>query len=146
MSAGVKSKPFIIGFFAIVAVLAAVSVYFSAMVDRADRTLTASVAPDNKFKAVTITISNSGVKPFCLNSVSVLLAVYPDEFALREKSYEVYGALCGRFANGEASPKLEWLSGTALQITHKPAPDAKPSRTKTIDVTKSVHVTFVARE
>ena len=82
-----KSKPFIIGFFAVVAVLAAASIYFSGKVDRADRTLTASVAPDNKFKAVTIRISSGGAKPFCFNSVSVLLAVYPDEFALREKAY-----------------------------------------------------------
>jgi hypothetical protein len=142
----VRSKPFIVGFFAVVAVLAAASVYFSAKVDRADRALTASVAPDNKFKAVTIRISSGGAKPFCFNSVSVLLAVYPDEFALREKAYEVFAAPCGSFVNGEVAPKLEWLSGKALQITHKPAADAKAPRLKNIDVTKTVHVTFVERE
>ena len=142
-----KAKPFIIGFLAVVAVLAAVSVYFSATVDKADKSVTALASPDGKFKAVKVTLVAGGAAPFCFDSVSVMLAAYPDEFAQREKAYEVYAAPCGSFANGEPSPKIEWLSASALQITYAAAaPDAKTARTKNIDVTKSVHVTFVARE
>jgi hypothetical protein len=46
------------------------------------------------------------------------------------------------------SPKLEWLSNTALQITVAPraGTDAKAVRMKDIDVTNTVHVTVVERE
>ena len=144
-----KTKPFIIGFLAIVALLAAVSIYFSAIVDRADKTVAALASPDGKFKAVRITFVAGGAAPFCFDNVSVMFAAYPDEFAQREKAYEVYAAPCGSFANREPSPKLEWLSGSELKIAHAARPAAsnvKPMRTKNIDVTKSVHVTFVERE
>jgi hypothetical protein len=138
-----KSKTFIVGFLAIVAVLAGASLYFSAMVDRADKKTTSFVAPDGKFKAVKITVASGGASPFCFDSVSVLLAVYPDEFALREKAYEIYAAPCASFASREPSPKIEWLSGTGLQITAVPSAKA---RSKNIDVTKSVHVTVLERD
>jgi hypothetical protein len=143
----VKARPFLIGFFVLVAAFAAASFYFSATIDKPERTRTALVSPDGKFKAVAVTLAGGGAQPFCLNSVSVLLAVYPDEFAEREKAYEVYAAPCAAFATGDVSPKLEWLSGTALQIAHAAyAAGAKAPRFKTIDVTKSVHVTFVERD
>ena len=142
-----KAKPFVIGFLAVVAVIAAVSFYIGATIDRADKTVSAMAAPDGKFKAVTISIAGGGATPFCVVSISVLLAVYPDDFAEREKSYEVFAAPCGKFADGAPSPKLEWLSGTALQITHVPvAGSAKQPKLKNIDATRSVHINFIARE
>jgi hypothetical protein len=139
----VKAKTFFIGFFAVVAVLAAGSLYLRLTVDRADKTRTAVVAPDNKFKAVRITLSGEGPPPFCIDSIAVILGVYPDEFAERDRAYLVYSAPCA--ADRAASPKIEWLSNTALQISYLKKPGAKDPALKNLDVTKTVNVTFVAR-
>ena len=146
---GVKAKPFIVGFLAVVAVVAAVSVYVSVTVDKPDKSVTAFVSPDGKFKAVKLTMARGGSSPFCFDSISIILGVYPDNFAERDKAYEVYSAPCGSFANGEKSPKIEWLSNSGLQITYavnSAGLSAKQPSLKSIDVTKTVHVTFVARE
>jgi hypothetical protein len=140
----VKAKPFIIGFFAVVAVLAAVSLYVSLTVDRADKSFTAVAAPDNRYKAVKITLAGGGASPFCIDSIAVILGVYPDEFAERDKAYLVYSAPCA--ADRAVSPKIEWLSNTALQISYLKNPAAKPPTLKGLDITKTVHVTFVARD
>ena len=143
-----KSKPFIIGFVVAVLAIAAVSMYFSATVERASKSLVAVVSPDGKFKAVKLTIARGGAAPFCYDNIAVLLAVYPDDFDENRKAYEVYAAPCGRFSDGTRSPKIEWLSNASLRITvapHPAAADAKTIRMKNIDVSKSVHVTFVER-
>ena len=140
-----RSKALIAGFFAAVALAAAASIYVSATTDKATKTLSALASPDGKFKAVKVTLSEGGAKPFCFDSVSVMLAAYPDDTADRQKAYEVYAAPCGKFADG-ASPKIEWQSSTALQITRAAAPGTKPARTKNIDVTKTVQVTVAERE
>lgn len=132
-----KAKTFFIGFFAVVAVLASVSLYLSLTVDRADKTLTAFPAPDNKYKAVRITLSGDGPPPFCIDSIAVILGVYPDNFAERDKAYLVYSAPCA------ASPKIEWLSNAALQISY--AKNSAAKALKDHDVTKTVHVTFVEK-
>lgn len=141
-----KAKPFLIGSAILVVIIAAASFYIGATIDKFDRTLVAVTSPDGKFKAIKVTVAGGGATPFCFDTISVLLAVYPDDSVDRRKEYEIYSAPCGRFANGEASPKIEWLSHAALRIAYAPAPDAKPPRTKDIDVTKSVHVRFVARD
>ena len=137
-----KGKPFFIGFFAVVAVLAAVSLYLSLTVDRADKTLTAFPAPDTKFKAVKITLSGEGPPPFCIDSIAVILGVYPDNFAERDKAYLVYSAPC---AADRALPKIEWLSNTELQISYVKNAAAKSPALKDHDVTKTVRVTFVEK-
>lgn len=140
-----KAKTFFIGFFAVVAVLAGVSLYLSLTVDRADKTLTAVAAPDAKYKAVKITLSGEGPPPFCIDSIAVILGAYPDNFAERDKAYLVYSGPCA--ADRAAAPKIEWLSNTALQITYaKAAAATKSPAIKDLDVTKTVHVTFVERK
>jgi hypothetical protein len=144
----VKSKPFIIGFVIVVIAIAAVSMYISATVERANKSLVAVVSPDGRFKAVKLTIARGGASPFCYDNIVVLLAVYPDDFDENRKAYEVYAAPCGRFSDGTLSPTIEWLSSASLRITFAPHPasaDAKTIRMKNIDVSKSVHVTFVER-
>jgi hypothetical protein len=141
----VKAKPFIVGFIAVVAAIAAVSIYFSATVDKAAKSIAVVVSPDGKYKAVKVTLAAGGASPFCFDSISVVFAAYPDNFAERDKAYEIYSAPCGSFADHAPSPKIDWLSNTALQITHANNPAKKP-KLKAIDVTKIVHVTFVARE
>jgi hypothetical protein len=141
----VKAKTFFIGFFAVVAVLAAASLYLSLTVDRADKILTAVVAPDNKYKAVKITLSGDGPPPFCIDGIAVILGVYPDNFAERDKAYLVYSGPCA--ADRKAWPKIEWKSNTDLQITfEKQSAAAKSPAIKDLDVTKTVHVTFVERK
>ncbi len=134
-----KAKPFIIGFFGVVAVLAAVSLYLSLTVDRAEKSFTAIAAPDAKYKAVKITLTRAGAPRFCIDGIAVILGVYPDDFAERDKAYLVYSAPCA------ASPKIEWLSNTELQISYAKNPTAKAPALKDADITKTVHVTFVER-
>jgi len=138
----VKAKPFLIGFFAVVAVLAAVSLYLSLTVDRTDKSFTAVAAPDTKFKAVKITLTRAGDPPYCFDAIAVILGVYPDDFAERDKAYLVYSAPC---AADRALPKIEWQSSTDLKITYAAARDAKPPRLMDHDVTKTVHVEFVEK-
>jgi hypothetical protein len=142
----VKSRPFIIGFVAVVLAIAAASIYFSGTVERASKSLVAVVSPDGKFKAVKLTLSRGGASPFCYDNIVILLTVYPDDFDENRKAYEVYAAPCGRFSDGTPSPKIEWLSSTSLQITVAPYPaSADAIRRKNTDISKSVHVTFVER-
>ncbi len=136
-----KAKTFFIGFFAIVALLGAASIYLAATVEPAEKSYAAVTAPDNKYKAVKITLSRGGNPPFCVDGIAVILGVYPDDFAERDRAYLVYSGPCA--ANRAASPKIEWLSATALQITYtKQAAAAKSPAVKDLDVTKTVHVTF----
>lgn len=134
-----KAKPFFIGFFAVVALLGAASVYLAVTVEPAEKSITAVVAPDAKYKVVKITLTRPGNPPFCLDSIAVILGVYPDDFAERDKAYLVYGAPCA------AAPKIEWLSNTTLQISYAKNSVTKLSMMKDADITKTVHVTFVER-
>ena len=52
-----KAKPFLLGFFAVVVVVAAVSIYVSMSVDKAQKTFTAVASPDSKYKAVRLMIA-----------------------------------------------------------------------------------------
>ena len=137
-----RPKPFIIGFFAVVAILGAASLYLAFTVVPAEKSFTAFPAPDTKYMAVKITVTRAGDPPFCVDGIAVVLGVYPDEFAERDKAYLVYGAPC---AADHALPKIEWLSNTDLRITYAKNPAAKPPELKGYDVTKTVNVTFVAR-
>jgi hypothetical protein len=141
----VKAKTFFIGFFAVVALLGAASVYLAATVTPADRSVTSVVAPDNKYKAVKITLSGGGSSPFCIDGIAVILGVYPDDFAERDKAYLVYSGPCA--ADRAAWPKIEWKSNTDLAIAYaKESAAAKSPVIKDQDVTKAVHVTFVQRD
>lgn len=139
-----KAKPFIISFLVVVAAIGAFSVYLSTIVDRTEKSITAMLSPDKKMKAVKLSLAGGGRSPFCLDSISVMLSAYPDEFAESRKEYEIYSAPCGRSANGEPLPKIDWHSPAALQVSYA-ASVAKKLKMKEMDVTKSVHVTFVAR-
>jgi hypothetical protein len=90
-----------------------------------------------------VTMAGGGASPFCFDSIAVVFAAYPDSFAERDKAYEIYSGPCGVFADHQPSPKIEWLSNAALQITYANNSAKKP-KLKDIDVTKSVHVTFLS--
>jgi hypothetical protein len=141
-----NSKPFIAGFGAVIAIIAAASIYMAATVEHADKTIVTAVSPDGRFKAVRTTLERGGTSPFCFDTIALLPAIYPDDFDEHKNAYEVYAAPCGHFAGGAPSPTVEWLSPSALQITYAALPNAKPPRAKDLDITKSVQVTFVKRE
>lgn len=144
-----KAKPFFVAFFAVAVLLGAVSFYMSATIDKADTFIAAVNSPDGKYKAVKKTLSAGGASPFCIDSISILLTAYPGDYAERNKAYEVYSAACAAPDKRATLPKIEWRSPTAVTISYpaKPArPDDKQPKTKPLDVTKTVHVTFVAVE
>jgi hypothetical protein len=145
----VKAKPFLLGFFVVVVAIAAVSIYVNETVDKTDKTVTAVVSPDGKYKAVRETIARGGKEPFCFDTISIFLSVYPDSFAESDKAYEVFAAACAELARRAALPKIEWLSGRSVQITYAAsaaASDAMKMRTKQLDASKFVHLTFVAAQ
>ncbi len=143
-----KAKPFLVFFFAIVVGVAVISVYVSQTIRKADKTVAALASPDGRYKAVKVSLQRGGFKPFCFDSISVFLSVYPDSFAESEKIYEVYRAPCAPPNRRADLPKMQWLSDSALQIAYASAPVAlakeKPLM-KALDASKFVHVTFVAR-
>ena len=144
-----RAKPFLIGLLAAMAGVAAVSIYISATIDKIDKAVAAVASPDGRYKAVRITLARGGAASFCVDSISIFLSVYPDNFAENDKTYEVYAAPCAAPAKRAALPKVEWLSNTAVQITYasaSPAADAKPPRLKPLDASHFVHVTFVVGE
>ena len=63
-------------------------------------------------------LSQGGDAPFCYSSVSVYLAVYPNDFAESEKSYQVYWAPCATPAKAADVPKVEWLAKDQLRVTY----------------------------
>ena len=142
-----KAKPFLLGFFAAVLVIAAVSIYVSVSVDKAKKTFSAVASPDGKYKAVRLMIARGGSKPFCFDTISIFLSVYPDNFAEGDKTYEVYAAPCARPALRAEFPQVKWLSDQSVQVTYAPDADATNAmkmRTKPRDASKFVHLTFVA--
>jgi hypothetical protein len=130
----VKSRTFVIGFFAVVALVAAASIYLRLTVDRAEKDIAAVTAPDGKLKAVRVTLSNGAPAPFCNETVVVILALYPDEFDENRNLYEVYAGRCG------AKPlEVRWVSDRELRIVSSGA----VMRSKDTDATKTVKVTLV---
>jgi hypothetical protein len=139
----VKSKVFLVGFFLVVAAIAAVSIAINESVDKADKTFTALASPDGKYKAVRVSLSRGGDKPFCFDTIAIYLSVYPDSFAESDKTYQVYAAPCAAPAERANLPKIEWLAADAVRITVPPAAAGEKMKRKDIDASKFVHVTFV---
>jgi hypothetical protein len=143
----VKEKIFVLGFFAVVAGVAAVSIYVNESIDKTERTVTAVAAPDGKYKAVRESISRGGADPFCFDTISIFLSVYPDNFAVSDRTYEVYAGPCAKPAQRADLPHIEWLSDKAVRITYPAsatASDTMKMRTKLLDASKFVHLIFVA--
>ena len=106
-------------------------------------------APNNRYKAVVVWLSQGGDAPFCYASVSVYLAIYPNDFAESEKSYQVYWAPCATPAKSDDVPTVEWLAKDKLQVTYTPGPPAKDAtklRRRVVDASRYVQVTYVERK
>jgi hypothetical protein len=143
----VKAKTFIIGFFCVVLALVAGSIYLAATTDRADKALVAVAAPDNKYKAVRLTVSNDTPVNFCVDTIAIFLTVYPDSFVASNSGYQVFNGPCAAPGKRDAFPKIEWLANNKVQITYSPEPGAgKPPRLKDRDMSLFVDITYVKVE
>jgi hypothetical protein len=143
----VRAKPFLLGFFAVVVGIAAVSIFVNETVDKADKTVTAVASPDGKYKAVREMIARGGKEPFCFDTISIFLSVYPDNFAVSDKAYEVYAGPCAELAKRAEMPRIEWLSDKSVRITYPAGAatsDKMKMRMKPLDASKFVQLTFVA--
>jgi hypothetical protein len=145
----VNSKTLIIGFAVAVALVAALSIYVSKTIDPVEKTVTAVVAPDGRYKAVVVSLAQGGDAPFCYESVSIYFAIYPNDFAESEKSYQVYWSPCATPAKPADKPKAEWLANDEVRITYTqgpPAADAARLRKRAVDASRSVKVSYVERK
>ena len=143
-----RAKPFLTGFLGVMVVIVAVSAYLAATIERPDKSVAVVASPNGKYKAVRLTVSGDTPVPFCVDTISIFLSVYPDSFAASESSYEVYGAPCAAPEKRAALPKMEWLSNEALRITYPAGMGGagKKPRLKELDESRFVHLTFVAQE
>ena len=145
----VNSKTLIIGFAVAVALVAALSIYVSKTVDPVEKTVTATPAPDGRYKAVVVWLAQGGNEPFCYDSVSIYLAAYPNDFAESEKSYQVYWSPCATPAKAADVPKVEWLANDEVRITYTPGPpvaDPTKLRKRVVDASRYVKVSYVERK
>ena len=135
-----KSKHFIILSAGIVVAVGAFSAWLAETVPKADKRITSWVSEDKHFRAVRVSVAGGGDKPFCYDSISVMLAVYPEMFAEKGKNYEVFNAPCDK-ADRDSMPKVEWVSNKEVRVTFRPTGPADP-RKRRIDVTNTVKILF----
>ncbi len=135
-----KSKSFIILAGCIVVAVGAFSAWLAATVPQADKRVTSLVSPDKHFRAVRVSIAGGGDMPFCTDSISVMLAVYPEMFAEKGRTYEVFNAPCDK-SDRTNMPKFEWVSDREMRITFRPTGAGDP-RKRRIDVTNTVKILF----
>jgi len=64
-----------------------------------------------------------------------------------DKVYEVFTAPCATITGRVPPPQMAWESNTQLRITYSPppVPDRGKVKTKPLDASKFVHVTYVVR-
>ena len=142
-----KTKPFLIGFLAVMAAVVAASIYLSLTVEPANKSFVAVKSPDGRYKAVLASLTRADDPAFCADSIAIFLSVYPDSFVESDKVYEVYAAPCATPSGRVPPPELKWLSNTQLRITYSPASKANAAEVtmKPLDASKYVHVEYVAR-
>ena len=144
-----KSKLVIIVFALGVVLATAVSVYMSRTIAPVQKTVTAVPAPDGRYKAVVVSLWQDGSAPFCYDTVSIYLAMYPNDFAESEQGYQVYWSPCATPANPADTPAVKWSANNEAQITYTqgPAPaDPRKLRKRVVDASQFVKVTYVERK
>jgi hypothetical protein len=145
----VKSKLVILVFVFGVVLATAVSVYMSRTIAPVQKTVTAVPAPDGRYKAVVVSLSQGGAAPFCYDTVSIYLAAYPNDFAESEQGYQVYWSPCATPANPADTPQVKWLANDQAQITFTQGPkpsDPRKLRKRVVDASQFVKVTYVERK
>ena len=144
-----NAKPLLLGLLAVAAIVVGASIYFRATVKPVEKSVQILNSPDGRYKAVRLSLSNSGTSAFCYHSVSVLPSQLPNSFAESEKIYQVYFAPCALPPDPAQAPAAQWLGNDALQITYTPGPvdfNNPRLRRRVVDASERVRITYVTRE
>ncbi|RDV03847.1 hypothetical protein [Undibacter mobilis] len=137
-----KPKFVLLTFFALGVLMIGITIYYAATIDRAQRDIDTVVAPDGRYKAVHMRVYGDKPEPFCVDTIAIYLALYPESFVSSKRAYEVYGAPCAAPDKRAALPKIEWTSNKSVRITYATAGD-KPPRKRDKDASLFVDIAWV---
>ena len=110
-------------------------------------------SPDGKLKAAVLTFAGGGaLSPCCYRKVLIVPVAATDQ-EVADSRFEVYSGPCDGFAPRndiiEPSPRLDWLSDTALRITISiNATAVQPTKVdmKKQDASGKVRIEFLAHD
>ncbi|MBK5183248.1 hypothetical protein [Paraburkholderia domus] len=107
-------------------------------------------SPDGNYRAELLTwAGGGGISPYCHQALLVVPASVDVGQAGLASRYTVYTGECDDFSDHGFSPKIVWMSSTALHVSfsiNSTATLPATVRLKKIDVTGTVRVEFEARE
>lgn len=132
-------------FFALAIFMVGITIYYAATIESAKRELFTVEAPDGRYKAVQMRVYGDEPEPFCVDTVSIYLSIYPESFAASKRAYEVYGGPCAEPTKNAPLPKIEWTSNKTVRITYAAAAD-KPPRKRDKDSSLYVDIQWVKAE
>jgi hypothetical protein len=138
----VKAKSVLLTFFALGVLMIGITIYFAATIDRAQRDIDTVVAPDGRYKAVHMRVYGDKPEPFCVDTIAIYLAIYPESFVSSKRAYEVYGGPCATPSRDAPAPKMEWTGNKTVRITYA-APAGKPPRMRDQDASLFVDIEWV---
>lgn len=137
-----KAKSVLLTFFALGVLMIGITIYFAATIDRAQRDIDTVVAPDGRYKAVHMRVYGDKPEPFCVDTIAIYLAIYPESFVSSKRAYEVYGGPCATPSKDAPAPKIEWTGNKTVRITYA-APADKPPRMRDQDASLFVDIEWV---
>lgn len=137
-----KAKFVLLTFLAFGVLMVGLTIYYAATIDRAQRDIATVVAPDGRYKAVRMRVYGDKPEPFCVDTIAIYLALYPESFVSSKRAYEVYGGPCATPYKDAPLPKIEWTSNKSVRITYA-APADKPPRMRDEDASLFVDITWV---
>jgi hypothetical protein len=137
-----KAKSTLLTFFALGVLMVGITIYYAATIDRAERELVTVEAPDGRYKAVRMRVHGDKPEPFCVDTVSIYLSIYPESFAASKRAYEVYGAPCATPSKDAPLPKIEWTSNKTVRIAYA-APAGKEPRKRDKDASLFIDIEWV---
>ena len=123
-----KAKSVLLTFLAFGVLMIGITIYYAATIDRAQRDIDTVVAPDGRYKAVHMRVYGDTPEPFCVDTIAIYLALYPESFVSSKRAYEVYGAPCATPSKAAPTPKIEWTSNKTVRITYAAPADREPRK------------------
>jgi len=138
----VKAKSVLLTFLALGVLMIGITIYYAATTDRAQRDIDTVVAPDGRYKAVHMRVHGDKPEPFCVDTIAIYLALYPESFVSSKRAYEVYGGPCATPSGDAPAPKIEWTGNKTVRITYA-APADRPPRMREKDASLFVDIEWV---
>ncbi len=123
-----KAKSVLLTFLAFGVLMIGITIYYAATIDRAQRDIDTVVAPDGRYKAVHMRVHGDKPEPFCVDTIAIYLALYPESFVSSKRAYEVYGAPCATPSKAAPVPKIEWIDNKTVRITYAAPADRAPRK------------------